>query len=190
MRKKNKNKKKKKRSWWAELRVKHDLQGVRNRLDWVVHDPWERKKERKVEGVASTWYIHTHTCREQLYPAKVMELLGKEKWTFSSLFFSSFFGLSQLRENRRRGAWKKKPEMANQMVCRDMMRNLLVLHTQTISFDLNAFTIWRKGRRANVCRMTFLLSLTPICRTGSLKYPHIFSKRYGQQISQKTGLIK
>jgi|LakMenEpi03Aug12_release.lakeMendotaPanAssembly.Ray.scaffolds.fasta_scaffold1720110_1 hypothetical protein len=31
----------------------------------------------------------------------------------------------------------------------------------------------------------FLLSLTPTCRTGSLKYPHIFSKRYGQQIRKK-----
>jgi hypothetical protein len=43
-----------------------------------------------------------------------------------NIFFPFFFGLSQLRENRRRGASKKKPEMANQMVC--MMRNLLVYY--------------------------------------------------------------
>ena len=148
-----------------------------------------RKKERKKSGGCrfNLIYTYTHTHAESSSTQqKSWNCLEKKNEHFLLFFFSSFFGLSQLRENRRRGAWKKKPEMANQMVCRDMMRNLLVLHTQTISFDLNAFTIWRKGRRANVCRMTFLLSLTPICRTGSLKYPHIFSKRYGQQISQKT----
>lgn len=90
-------------------------------------------------------------------------------------FFFSFSFLLLEVEGRKKG----KSETANQMVCRDMGRTCWCAHThpqkrETISFDLNAFTIWEW--RGKCVQNDFAYS------RGT---PHIYSRRTATAAAKK-----
>lgn len=115
--------KRKRRSWWAELRVKHDLQGGGGGVSGIGRigslmtlERKEKKGERKIhlrsgEGVAySQIHIHTHTC---VYMYIHMNSYGGYKpitQTSNCAFFylSLFFFLFSLVGSRREKKRKKK----------------------------------------------------------------------------------